>query len=270
MSFLKKLAASQEKRQSHLCVGLDPNLEKIPAVFRTSKTPLTDFCREVIDASAEAACCYKPNVAFFEAYGSDGIAQLEQVMELVPDDIPVILDAKRGDIGHSSAMYARFLFDHLGGDAATVSPYLGRDSLEPFLNFAGKCIFVLCVTSNPGAAQLQFVEGDSPMLYQRVIEMCSELRKAGEVGLVTGATHIEQLHEIRRSYTEGPLLVPGLGVQGGDLRAAVNGATANGTLPAVFNVSRGIIYASDGTDFAKAVNRKAIDYRDQIRQALIQ
>jgi orotidine-5'-phosphate decarboxylase len=163
-------------------------------------------------------------------------------------------------------MYARFLFEHLRGDAATVSPYLGSDSLEPFLEYEGRCIFVLCVTSNPGAADLQF--GESPALYRRVIKMCHKLSEKGEVGLVTGATHVDQLSQIRSLYPGGPLLVPGLGVQGGDLPAAVTAATANGTLPAVFNVSRGIIYAGEGADFAEAVSRKAGEYRIALNDAL--
>ncbi len=268
MSFLAKLDRARTKNNSLLCVGLDPRADRIPARFHGSPTMLSDFCREVISATADQACVYKPNLAFFEASGSAGIAQLEQVMEIIPDDIPVILDAKRGDIGSTAQMYAHFLFEHLGGDAATVSPYLGGDTLEPFLAHEGKCIFVLCVTSNPGAAELQFVAGDSPMLYERVIEICKRLGDQGEIGLVTGATHVEQLKQIRTAYPDGPLLVPGLGVQGGDTKMAVRAATANGTLPAVFNVSRGISYPEGDGDFGELVRAKAIEYRQAINDAL--
>jgi orotidine-5'-phosphate decarboxylase len=268
MSFGEKLQQAQKKNGSLLCVGLDPHREKIPPHLRNTKDFLYDFCREIIAATKDCACVFKPNLAFFEAYGSDGIRQLEKTMAEIPDEIPVILDAKRGDIGNSSRMYAKFLFDHLGADAATVSPYLGADSLEPFLEYGGRCIFVLCVTSNPGAADLQFGQGQSPALYERVIAMCRKLLKKCEVGLVTGATHVDQLREIRAAYPDGPLLVPGLGVQGGDLNAAVSAATAGGTMPAVFNASRGIIYAGDGEDFAEHVHNKALEYRAAINEAL--
>ncbi len=268
MTFGEKLARAQKVHNSLLCIGLDPQRDRIPAPLQNSPRFLYDFCREIIAATAGIACAYKPNLAFFEAWGSDGIRQLEMTLEEVPQDVPVILDAKRGDIGSTSGMYARFLFEHLGGDAATVSPYLGADSLEPFLEYEGRCIFVLCVTSNPGAADLQFNESAEVQLYHRVVMMCRKLREKGEVGLVTGATHVDQLAEIRLMYPEGPLLVPGLGVQGGDLEASVTAATKGGTLPAVFNVSRGIIYAGDGADFAEAVHQKALEYKTAINEAL--
>jgi orotidine-5'-phosphate decarboxylase len=266
MSFIEKLQQAQAAHQSRLCVGLDPHVEKLPESVRRSPTPLYDFCREIVAATAEAACCFKPNVAFFEAGGAEGIRQLEKLMADIPVDIPVILDAKRGDIGNTSRMYARFLFEHLGGDAATVSPYLGTDSLEPFLEFPGHCMFVLCVTSNPGAADFQFY--GSPPLYHRVIAMCRKLAETGEVGLVAGATHLEQMREIRSLFPDGPLLVPGLGVQGGDLSAAARAATRDNTVPAVFNVSRGILYAGSGTDFAEQARKKALEYQAAINDAL--
>jgi len=268
MSFAAKLQQAQRQNDSLLCVGLDPQREKMPLHLRDKGNFLYEFCRELIAVTKDIVCTYKPNLAFFEAYGSAGIRQLEQIMAEIPKDIPVILDAKRGDIGNTSRMYARFLFEHLGGDAATVSPYLGRDSLEPFLEFPGRCIFVLCVTSNPGAADLQFGAGQTPEVYERVIGMCRRLREKGEVGLVTGATHIQQLRDIRAAYPDGPLLVPGLGAQGGDLRSAVDAATAKGTLPAVFNVSRDIIHAGTGEDFAHIARQKAQEYRAAINEAL--
>ena len=268
MSFLDKLKNCQAANRSLLCVGLDPQREKMPASVRDSSDFLFAFCREIIAATSGIACAYKPNLAFFEAWGSDGIRQLEQTLAEIPKNVPVILDGKRGDIGNTSAMYARFLFAHLGGDAATVSPYLGGDSLEPFLMYPGRCIFVLCVTSNPGAAELQFGDGGSGPLYHRVIHMCDRLRERGEVGLVAGATHLDHMQEIRKRYPHGPLLVPGLGVQGGDLEASVRAATGNGTLPAVFNVSRAIIHASENADFAEVAHRKAAEYRDAINHAL--
>jgi len=267
MSFTEKLSRAQAANASLLCVGLDPQREKMPAALRNSPLFLFEFCREIVAATSDLACAYKPNLAFFEAWGSEGIRQLEKVRGEIPGRIPVILDGKRGDIGSTSAMYARFLFEHLGGDAATVNPYLGGDSLEPFLTYPGRCIFVLCVTSNPGAAELQFGNENAP-LYQRVIDMCDRLRTKGQVGLVAGATHVEQLAEIRRLYPHGPILVPGLGAQGGDLNASVRAATKNGTLPAIFNVSRAIIHASEDADFAEVAQRKAHDYREAINKAL--
>ncbi len=268
MSFADKLQAAQQSNTSRLCIGLDPVLDKLPEAIRTAPDPLLEFCREIVQATTDIVCAYKPNLAFFEAYGSHGIRQLEQLRKVIPPHIPVVLDAKRGDIGHSSAMYAQFLFKHLNADAATVSPYLGRDSLEPFLEYQDRCIFVLCVTSNPGAQDLQF--GNGRPVFKRVIEMCSALRQLGEVGLVTGATHLEQLREIRALYTIGPLLVPGLGVQGGDTVQAVKAATSNGQLPAIFNVSRSILYAGSGADFADQARAKALEYREAINRALEQ
>ena len=146
MSFSEKLQQAQKKNSSLLCVGLDPDREKIPGHLQDAENILYDFCHEIVEATQDIACVFKPNLAFFEAYGSDGIRQLEKLMADIPEDIPVILDAKRGDIGNVSRMYAKFLFEHLGADAATVSPYLGRDSIEPFLADDGRCIFVLCVS----------------------------------------------------------------------------------------------------------------------------
>jgi orotidine-5'-phosphate decarboxylase len=266
MSFIEKLKQAHVSHRSRLCVGLDPQVEKMPEAVRRSPESLFDFCREIVAATADAACCFKPNLAFFEAEGANGIRQLERLMAEIPSDIPAILDAKRGDIGNTSRMYARFLFERLGGDAATVSPYLGADSLEPFLEFPGHCIFVLCVTSNPGAADFQF--DGAPPLYHRVIALCRRLAMQGEVGLVAGATHIEQMKEVRSLFPDGPLLVPGLGVQGGDLPAAVGAATRGNTAPAVFNVSRGILYADNGPNFAEAAARKAREYQRKINDAL--
>ncbi len=266
MSFAEILEAAQKSNTSRLCIGLDPVLEKLPESIRSKPDPLLHFCRNIVEATSDIAGVYKPNIAFFEAYGSDGIRQLEELRKAIPPHIPVLLDAKRGDIGHSSAMYAQFAFKRLNAHAVTVSPYLGRDSLEPFLEYPERCIFVLCVTSNPGARDLQL--GNRHPLYKRVIDMCTTLRQLGEVGLVTGATHLEQLQEIRELYTIGPLLVPGLGVQGGDTAQAVKAATKNGQLPAIFNVSRSVLYAGSGSDFANTARAKALEYRDAINRAL--
>ena len=266
MSFLDKFTQRRQITGGILCVGLDPDLEKMPPKIAASPRPLYEFCRRVVEATLPFAAAYKPNLAFFEAHGSGGIAQLERLMAEMPSDVPTILDAKRGDIGNTARMYAQFLFGHLGGDAATVNPFLGRDSLEPFFEYPEKLPFVLCLTSNPGSSDIQMVVAGDQRIYQRIIVLLRRFHKP--CGLVVGARHTEMLEDVRRLAGEWPILIPGVGTQGGDLTGAVQAGTAGGLYPAIINVSRDILYASQGDDFADAAAAKARWYTEEMAKAL--
>ena len=263
MNFVEKLTNITRKNKSLLCVGLDPDPKLIP-----DKVGIFEFNKAIIDATADLVCAYKPNLAFYEALGNEGLDALKQTVEYVPDDIPVIGDAKRGDIGNTAKAYARALFDYFNFDATTVNPYLGFDALEPFIQYSDKGVLVLCRTSNAGAADFQSLrcetEGDSRPLFEIVALKASQWNIHGNIGLVVGATYPEELRLIRNSYPDMPLLIPGIGAQGGDLAATVRyGVNARGE-GAIINSSRGIIYASPGKDFAQAARQAASSLRDQI------
>jgi orotidine-5'-phosphate decarboxylase len=265
VSFQDKLAARREKTGGILCVGLDPDQDKMPSSIAAGPQSLYEFCRAIVAATAPYACAYKPNLAFFESAGSNGMAQLERLREEIPVDIPVILDAKRGDIGNTAQHYARSLYQHLEGDAATVNPYLGRDALEPFFAYPGKIPFVLCLTSNPGSADIQTVASGEERIYHRVIALLKLMEKP--FGLVVGARHDTLLSEIRQLAPDAPLLIPGVGAQGGDLVSVVRISAAGGA-PAVINVSRDILYASAGDDYAEAAADRAAWYVTRMREVL--
>jgi orotidine 5'-phosphate decarboxylase subfamily 2 len=236
--FAARLDEAADRLGSLLCVGLDPH----PGSFDGTAA---DFCRRVIDATIEAALAFKPNSAFFEAAGVDGLAQLATVVQHIGAERVTILDAKRGDIGSTAEAYARAAFQVIGADAVTVSPYLGGDSVAPFLTDAERGAFVLCHTSNPGAKEFQGLEADGAPLYLHVARRALAWNEKGNVGLVVGATAPDALAAVRRAAPGLPFLVPGVGAQGGDLVEAVRaGADANGR-GLVINSSRGILYAAD-------------------------
>jgi len=269
VGFLEKLQARRRATGALLCVGLDPDMTRMPGSFKMSAQPLYEFCSQIVKATSAYACAFKPNLAFFEAHGSNGIAQLERLLAEIPSEIPTILDGKRGDIGNTSRLYAQFLFEHLHGDAATVNPYLGRDALEPFFGFPGCVPFVLCLTSNPGSADIQTVTSadTNERVYHRVIHLLE--RMPGPFGLVVGARHASLIEDVRHHASNAPLLVPGIGAQGGDLEATLKAAAANGA-PALINVSRDILYASTGEDFAAAAAKKAQWYSQEMGRLLQQ
>jgi orotidine-5'-phosphate decarboxylase len=260
MDFAEKLARASRKNRSLLCIGLDPDPALMPeglGVFY--------FNRAIVEATAELVCAYKPNMAFYEAFGADGLTALKMTRECIPADIPVIIDAKRGDIGNTARAYARALFDEFGFDAATVSPYLGFDSLEPFVERRDKGIFVLCRTSNAGAMDFQSLpcrtaDGEK-MLFEVVAEKAASWNRYGNVGLVVGATYPEELKLIRQRYPDMLLLIPGVGAQGGELSLAVSCGADSGRRRTIINSSRQIIYASRGPDFAAAARTAAMEMR---------
>jgi orotidine-5'-phosphate decarboxylase len=268
MNFMETIEASWERKNSLLCVGLDTDLEKIPSHLLKRDKPLFEFNKDIIDATADLVCAYKPQIAFYAASGSE--KALEMTIEYIHDrypDIPVILDAKRGDIGSTAKMYAKEVFERYKADAVTVNPYMGFDTMTPFLEREEKGVIILCRTSNPGAKEIQDLEIQGKTLYQIIAGMAVDRwNYNGNVLLVVGATYPGELNEIRSIAVEIPFLVPGIGAQGGDVESAVsNGKNAKGT-GMIINSSRGIIYAGDGEDFAKAARNAATQLRDEINR----
>lgn len=259
MKFIDKLLAASRKNNSLLCVGLDPDPELIPGI------DLLDFNRAIIDATADLVCAYKPNLAFYEAMGIDGLKLLVKTLEHIPKHIPVIADGKRGDIGNTARAYARALFVTFGFDAATVNPYLGTDCIEPFASYTDKGVFILCRTSNPGALDFQNMRDPAGMpLYELVARKAREWNTHGNIGLVMGATYPEELKSVRRLCPDMPLLIPGIGPQGGDLTSAVRYGTDENGEKAIIVAARQILYAAPGNKFATAARKAAIELRDRI------
>jgi orotidine-5'-phosphate decarboxylase len=251
VKFKERISQLVRERKSLICVGLDPDLSKIPEHLRSEKNPILEFNRQIINATADLCIAYKPNIAFFELYGKEGWETLKATIEAIPTQVPVIIDAKRGDIGNSSRMYAKAIFEHLGGDAVTVSPYLGEDSLAPFFEYKEKFAFVLALTSNPSSQDFQLLEIDGKPLYHIVAESVQKWNKNDNLGLVVGASHPDKIKEVREISGNLPFLIPGIGAQGGDLEASAKFGTDDGKSIALINVSRSVIYASDGVDFAE-------------------
>lgn len=240
MMFVEQLDKTIEKNNSILCVGLDIDLTRIPSKFLSSDDPIFSFNREIINATKDLACAYKPNSAFYEMYGLYGLSSLIRTVDYIHEQGQiVILDAKRGDVGHSSAAYAKSVFEAFKSDAATVNPYMGHDSVKPFLDYHEKGVFILCLTSNVGSKDFESA-GREP-LYLSVAKHVREWNHYGNCGLVVGATKPEELKEIKKIAGDMPILIPGVGAQGGDLEAAVKG----GGKRAIINASRSIIYSAD-------------------------
>src|SRR5207342_2743364 len=269
MSFMQALKQRWSDSGSLVCVGLDPEPAKFPKGFAGDEDAVFRFCRDIADATAESACAFKPQIAHFAALrAEDALTRLIAHIHARHPGIPVILDAKRGDIGSTAQQYAREAFERYAADAVTVNPYLGRDSMQPFLDRADKGVIILCRTSNPGAGDLQDLQVDGRPLYQLVAEkVAREWNGNGNCALVVGATWPEQLRDVRAIIGDMPILVPGVGAQGGDAEAVVrNAATADGT-GLLVSSSRAILYASSGADFAGAAAKAAKDLRDTIARA---
>ncbi|MGI4814868.1 MAG: orotidine-5'-phosphate decarboxylase [Janthinobacterium lividum] len=268
-SFSASLRAAWRDVDSLLCVGLDPEPSRFPTSLRDAADDdaIFAFCRDIVDATAPYASAFKPQIAYFAANSAE--EQLERLIQHIHDrhpGRPVILDAKRGDIGSTAEQYAREAFERYGADAVTVNPYMGFDSIEPYLAYAGKGVIVLCRTSNPGGSDLQFLNTEGRPLYQRVAELAATRWNAsGELGLVVGATFPNEIAEVRRIVgPDMPLLIPGIGAQGGDIAATVAAGCAAEGAGIAINSSRSILYASVGNDYAAAAAAAARALRDAI------
>ena len=270
--FVERLRESQRRQRSLLCVGLDPDPSRLPVALQRERDGIARFCIEIVDATAAAACAFKPQIAYFAAAGAE--SQLEAVIDHIHrhhPELPVILDAKRGDIGATAEQYAREAFDRYRADAITVNPYMGGDSIAPYLKHPGRGVFVLCRTSNPGGDDLQALltaGATAAPLYQRVARLASEeWNSTGQLGLVVGATYPTELAHVRRLVGDMPLLVPGIGAQGGDIDATVGAGLDSHGAGMLINSSRAILYASAGEDFASAARAVAHATRDAIERA---
>jgi orotidine-5'-phosphate decarboxylase len=268
VNFIDKLAAASGRHDSLLCVGLDPDLAKFPAELQGKSDAIFSFCKAIIDATADLACAFKPQIAYFAALAAED--QLQSICDYLRQTyphIPIVLDAKRGDIGATAEQYAREAFERYGADAVTVNPYMGFDSVAPYMEWKDRGAIVLCRTSNPGGSDLQFMNVDGVPLYQHVARMVADKwNRNGQCGLVVGATFPQELAAVRKIVGDMPLLVPGIGAQGGDIQATVQaGRTSNGD-GMMINSSRAILYAKPVGDegFAQAAQRVARETRDAI------
>ena len=264
LQFNQRLETACREKNNSLCIGLDIDPDKFRKGRDTSLQGMETFGKEVIDGTIDFCPVYKPNFAFFERFGSMGYALLERLVDHISGRAIVIADAKRGDIGNTSRQYAQAILDSMGCDAVTISPYMGRDSIEPFIENPEKGVFILGVTSNPGARELQEHGGGADPLYKKVIQIANELNESNNIGLVVGATQTEVMEEIRKQSKGMPWLIPGVGTQGGDLETALEISYQNGM--GIINISRGILYAGDGSieDIIKA----AKDYIEKIRDII--
>lgn len=264
----KDLFDQIQQKQSYLCVGLDTDIHKIPKHLLQTEDPLFEFNKQIIDATHEYAVAYKPNIAFYEAHGVKGWQSLEKTIDYIPDDIFIIADAKRGDIGNTSKMYARAFFENMSCDAITVAPYMGEDSVTPFLDFDNKWVILLALTSNVGGADFQKLElAQGGELFEQVLRKSAEWAGNDQLMYVVGATRAESLQRIRKIVPNHFLLVPGVGAQGGSLEE-VSRYGMNRECGLLVNSSRGIIYASDGKDFAKVAGQKSQELQQQMGEFL--
>lgn len=267
----KKAIINQIKaKKSFLCVGLDTDIKKIPQHLLNEDDPVFAFNKAIIDATAQYAVAYKPNTAFYEVYGAKGWASLEKTINYIKENHPeifVIADAKRGDIGNTSANYARAFFETLKADAITVAPYMGVDSVEPFLGFDDKWVILLALTSNKGSKDFQYLNADGKEMYKNVLLKSQEWSDDQKMMYVVGATHPEELGEIRKMLPNHFFLVPGVGAQGGDLQAVAKFGL-NNQVGLLVNSSRGIIYASNGEDFAEKAAGEAKKLQQQMEELL--
>jgi orotidine-5'-phosphate decarboxylase len=270
MSFTERLRQVQSKQNSLLCIGLDVDLDKIPPHLNSVENPVLEFNRQIINATHDLVCAYKPNLAFYEAMGERGMKALRETLTLIPESVVTIGDGKRGDIGNTAERYVKSLYDDLGFDSVTINPYLGFDSVEPFLSNPEKGVFILALTSNPGSKDFQHLKVGTRPLYEKIVRTVKKWNRNQNIGLVVGATHPLELLCIRKIVPDMPILIPGVGTQGGNLETSIRaGCTKQGQL-AVINASRSIIYASSGKDFAKAARTEAFRMVEEMRRCVKQ
>lgn len=257
--FVEKLRAATESNNSYLCVGLDPDPERMP------HRDVVPFLRDIIEATKDIVCAYKPNFAFFEALGTEGMQALLESITYVPADVPIIADAKRGDIGNTARFYADAIFNQYGFDAVTVNGYGGRDAVQPFLDYDDRGVFVWCRSSNEGAEDIQDLElSDGRPLYLALAEKVGTWNEHGNAGLVLGATWPEQIEPVREACPDLLFLLPGVGAQAGDLEATVEAAMNESGGGFIVNASRGVLYAGRGDDYAEAARNEALKIRGRI------
>ncbi len=268
MNFKEKLEKIVNKNNSLLCIGLDIDKDRMPKhLFENSKTPYLNFNKEIIDATKDLVCAYKLNMAFYEVLGKDGITILEKTIQYIPNDIVVIIDGKRNDIGNTARKYAQSLFETFNADAVTINPYLGKDGIVPFLEYKNKCSFILCRTSNPSAIDIQDVKISNKPLYELVAKKIREWNTFDNCGAVVGATYPAELKIIREILgDEIPMLIPGIGAQGGDVEKTIKYGTNINKKNAIINSSRGIIYADAKKDFSKSSRNEAIILKNKINK----
>ena len=268
MTFKQKLDATIKKNNSLVCVGLDSDIAKLPSHLTGKKNPQFEFNKAIVDATHTDVLAYKPNSAFYEVTGAQGITELKMTCDYIRSmypDVVIIIDAKRADIGNTNEGYARFVFDYLGADAVTLHPYLGREALKPFLDRKEKGSIILCRTSNPGAGEFQDLEVKGKPLYQVVAEkIAKDWNYNGNCALVVGATYPTELAIVRRLVGDMPILIPGIGAQGGDVEKTLRAGLDSDKAGAIINSSRSIIFASSGTDFAKRAREETIKLKDEI------
>ena len=271
MNFKQKLDAAWAQSNSMLMVGLDPDPARFPAELKNQPEAVFEFCRQIVDATAAYVCGFKPQIAYFSAIGAE--AQLEQLCRYIRENhpsLPLVLDAKRGDIGSTAQQYAREAYERYSADAVTVNPYMGHDSVAPYLEWKDRGIIVLCRTSNPGGSDLQFVEdAEGTPLYLRVASMVAEQWNQNEqCGLVVGATFPEEIAKVRARVGDMPLLIPGIGAQGGSVPDTVRAGRDSRALGMMINSSRAVLYASDGGDWREAAAQAAKATRDAINEVV--
>ncbi len=268
MTFTDQLAAAWQKNNSLLCVGLDQDPAKFPGALKGRDDAIFEFCKTIVDATADLVCSFKPQIAYFAARRAED--QLEALIAHIHDKhpgIPVILDAKRGDIGSTAEQYAVEAFARFQADAVTVNPYMGRDSVEPYLAYPNKGVILLCRTSNPGGSDLQFLDVGGEKLYERVARLATnEWNRTGQIALVVGATFPAEIARVREIVGDMPLLVPGIGAQGGDIEATVNAGKTAKTTGLMINSSRAILYAGPDEAYAAAARQAALETRDAINR----
>lgn len=262
-SFITRLSEQITRKNSHLCVGLDISPEGL-GNKNAKLSDLIDHSLKIIDATVDLAVCYKPNLAFFERWGSDGFKWLEKVIGYIGNNAIIIADGKRGDIGNTAKQYAISIFDHFGFDAVTINPYMGSDSIKPFVENPEKGVFILCRTSNPSASELQELKVEENSLYEKVAKLAVELNINDNIGLVVGATAPSEIRKIRKIAPKLPFLIPGIGAQGGDLGKSMQYGNENGI--AIINISRGISFA--GNMSSKAIKNAAQDYVEKMREII--
>ena len=267
--FRAQLLAAQAAHGSMLCIGLDPDPARFPGAWRDDASRMHDFCAAIAEATFDLACAFKPQIAYFAAQrAEDQLERLMHTLRRIAPQVPVILDAKRGDIGATAEQYAREAFVRYGADALTLSPFMGFDSIEPYLRYDGKGLFLLCRTSNPGGSDLQGQRlADGSLLFEHIARLAQgDWNRDGRLGLVVGATYPAELARVRELAPELPLLIPGIGAQGGEIDATVRAAWREGA-PIVVSSSRAVLYASSGSDFAAAARATALATRDALQRA---